>query len=235
MVILPTWRADLFQGLRAPARGLLLYGPPGACSQGNPTRGPCWRCRAEAGIGWRRLVMGCGRLSCCWPCRVPRHPPAPPHPHPYPHPPSPHCSGNGKTMLAKALAHEARATFFNISAASLTSRWHGDAEKLVRVGGRLGAGGQVAGVREGRLGDGWVAGGRPAGRRQGVWAWGWGWVAPPTWLRSMRLGGSSRLDWAPSRAAVAVIVLLARAPQQPRLCANDAALKSLLASRNETP
>jgi hypothetical protein len=41
--------------------------------------------------------------------------------------------GTGKTMIARVLASEAKATFFSISASSMTSKWHGNGEKLVRT------------------------------------------------------------------------------------------------------
>ncbi len=41
--------------------------------------------------------------------------------------------GCGKTMLAKAVAHESGASFINLHISTVTEKWYGDSNKLVRA------------------------------------------------------------------------------------------------------
>ena len=67
-IVLPNLRPDIFNGMRSPPKGILLYGPP----------------------------------------------------------------GNGKTLLAKAIAGECGCKFINLTASSLVSKYMGESEKMLR-------------------------------------------------------------------------------------------------------
>jgi AAA+ superfamily predicted ATPase len=90
--------------------------------------------------------MLCAVLCCRLPPQGPRAPPkglllfGPP--------------GTGKTLIGKAIASNIQASFFSISASSLTSKWIGEGEKMVGAMGEVGRGKRRAGQDRAGMGRG---------------------------------------------------------------------------------
>ena len=93
IVVFPMLRPDIFTGLKAPPKGLLLFGPPGT----------------------GKTLIGESNFTNLYIFYV--------H-----HGLNPPLSNTGK-----CIASQSRSTFFSISASSLTSKWVGEGEKMVRA------------------------------------------------------------------------------------------------------
>jgi len=109
LICWPITRPDLFQGLRALPRGVLLFGPPGT--------GKTYTTQQDAFLlfllhSYRHRHQHIS-LTC--------------------NPKFVHSIHTGKTLIGKAIAHQAGATFFSISSSSLMSKWIGEGEKTVRT------------------------------------------------------------------------------------------------------